>query len=59
MQLAIDEILPPWQALWMPLVIFLPISIFLTTKAAKDSVIFDITVYYSLINKLFNKKKGV
>lgn len=57
--LAIDRIMPPWQALWSPLVIFLPISIFLTVKAAKDSAIFDVTIYYTWIGKLFKKKAGV
>ena len=57
MQLAIDGTMEPWIALWMPLVIFLPISVFLTFKAAHDSVIFDITVYYSWIEKLFKRKK--
>jgi lipopolysaccharide export system permease protein len=57
LQLAIDGNLEPWIALWMPLVIFLPISIFLTYKAANDSVIFDITVYYTWFEKLFRKKK--
>jgi lipopolysaccharide export system permease protein len=56
MNLALEGALPPWQALWMPLLIFLPISIFLTSKAAKDSVIFDATIYYTWINKLFKKK---
>jgi lipopolysaccharide export system permease protein len=54
--LAIDQILVPWQALWAPVLIFLPISIFLTIKAANDSVIFDITVYYTWIEKIFKKK---
>ena len=57
--LAMDNILPPWQALWAPLVIFLPISIFLTMKAANDSVIFDVTIYYTWIGKLFKKKANV
>lgn len=59
MQLAIDNKMEPWIALWMPLIIFLPISVFLTFKAAKDSVIFDITVYYSWVEKIFKKKEGV
>jgi lipopolysaccharide export system permease protein len=57
--MAMDGVLPPWQALWMPLVIFSPISIFLTMKAAGDSVIFDVTVYYTWINKLFRKRNVV
>lgn len=54
--LALDNILPPWQALWAPPLIFLPISVFLTAKAARDSVIFDVTVYYGWVEKLFKKK---
>jgi len=57
--LAIDNILPAWQALWAPLVIFLPISIFLTIKAANDSVIFDVTIYYTWLGKIFKKKAHV
>ena len=56
MQLAMERKLPVWQAMWTPLAIFLPISIFLTSKAANDSVIFDVTSYYSWIGKLFKKK---
>jgi lipopolysaccharide export system permease protein len=57
--LALDEKLPPWQASWAPVVLFIPISIFLTFKAANDSVIFDLTNYYTLIGKLFKKKERV
>jgi len=55
--LAYEGTLPAWQAMWTPLLIFLPISIFLTYKAAKDSAIFDVTIYYSWMTKLFNPKK--
>jgi lipopolysaccharide export system permease protein len=44
--------------MWTPLVIFLPISVFLTYKAAKDSAIFDVTGYYIWISKLFKNKKS-
>jgi lipopolysaccharide export system permease protein len=56
--LAYDGTIPVWQAMWAPLVIFLPISIFLTYKAAKDSAIFDATIYYLWMAKLFKKKKS-
>lgn len=56
LSVAIDGALPVWQAMWMPLVIFTPISVFLTYKAAKDSAIFDVSVYYMWISKLFKKK---
>lgn len=55
--IALEGDMVPWQAMWAPLLIFLPISVFLTTKAAKDSVIFDATIYYTWINKIFKKKQ--
>ena len=58
MQLALDRKLPAWQAMWMPLVIFLPVSIFLTVKAANDSVIFDLSAYYSWWGRIFKKNKS-
>jgi lipopolysaccharide export system permease protein len=57
--LANEGHLAPLKAIWMPLIIFLPISIFLTSKAARDSSIFDATSYYSFINKFFSKKNRV
>lgn len=41
--------------MWAPLIIFLPIAIFLTYKAAKDSALFDIGIYTEPFKKLFNK----
>jgi lipopolysaccharide export system permease protein len=55
---AVEGSMAPWLALWMPLLIFLPVSIFLTLKAANDSVIFDATIYYTWINKLFKRTKS-
>jgi len=52
---ALEGKLPPWQAMWTPLGIFLPISIFLTYKAAKDSALFDVTSYYIFFQKLFKR----
>jgi len=52
---ALEGKLPPWQAMWIPLVIFLPVSIFLTYKAAKDSALFDITIYIIFFQKLFKR----
>ncbi|MBL7936450.1 MAG: LptF/LptG family permease [Bacteroidia bacterium] len=42
---------------WFPLLLFLPLGIFLTFKAAKDSALFDLTSYTDPIKKLF--KKGI
>ncbi len=52
--------LEPWIAMWAPLAIFMPISIFLTYKAAKDSSLFNVYAYFGgLIEwvKRFKKEK--
>jgi lipopolysaccharide export system permease protein len=54
---AIEGTMIPWQAMWAPLAIFLPISVFLTYKAANDSALFDATSYYILFEKIFKRKK--
>jgi lipopolysaccharide export system permease protein len=40
---------------WFPLVLFLPLGIFLTFKAAKDSALFDIYAYIEPIKKIFKR----
>ncbi len=55
--MAIDGVMTAWIAMWIPLGIFLPISIFLTYKAARDSAIFDfITNTYWFSNLLLKFK---
>ena len=55
--IAIEGEMVAWQAMWAPLAIFLPISIFLTYKAAKDSALFDITSYLMFFQKLMKRSK--
>lgn len=55
--LALEGTMPPWQAMWLPVIVFMPVSIFLTYKAARDSAIFDVTIYYMWISKLVKRKK--
>lgn len=43
---------------WFPLLLFLPLGIFLTFKAAKDSALFDIGSYTEPIKKLFKKSNS-
>jgi lipopolysaccharide export system permease protein len=43
--------------MWMASVILLPVGIFLTYKASKDSVLFDLTAYLDFFKKLFSKKQ--
>jgi lipopolysaccharide export system permease protein len=54
--LAYEGSLPAWQAMWLPLIIFLPIAVYLTYKAAKDSSIFDVSSYYLWIFKILKRK---
>lgn len=42
---------------WFPLLLFLPLGIFLTYKAAKDSALFDLTAYIDTIKNVFKKKQ--
>ncbi len=42
---------------WFPLLLFLPLGIFLTYKAAKDSALFDLTAYLDTIKNFFKKKQ--
>lgn len=57
MSMAYDRTMEVWLAMWLPLMIFLPISIFLTYKAARDSAMFDLTAYYIWFEKIFKRKK--
>jgi lipopolysaccharide export system permease protein len=40
---------------WFPLILFLPLGIFLTIMAAKDSALFDMYTYTQPLKKLFNR----
>lgn len=56
MNLALEHKMNEGLAMWMPLIIFLPISVFLTSRAANDSALFDLTFYYQLLGKIFKRK---
>jgi lipopolysaccharide export system permease protein len=47
-----------WQGAWMATMVLLPIGIFLTYKATRDSALFDLDAYISPLKKLFNKKSN-
>lgn len=56
--MAMELILPPVIAMWLPLFIFFMIGIFLTYKAAHDSVLFDVDWYIQKIKSLLNLKSS-
>jgi lipopolysaccharide export system permease protein len=45
-----------WQGAWLATVVLLPIGIFLTYKATRDSALFDFDAYTMAIKKIFNRK---
>lgn len=47
-----------WQGAWMATIILLPIGIFLTYKATKDSALFDLDAYLNPLKKIFLKKNN-
>jgi len=45
-----------WQGAWLATIVLLPVGIFLTYKATRDSALFDTDAYIMPIKKLFLKK---
>jgi lipopolysaccharide export system permease protein len=46
----------PFLGMWMAIFILTPIGIFLSYKAANDSVLFDMELYKRFFNKIFKRK---
>lgn len=55
--MALELILPAYLAMWLPLLIFLVIGIFLTYKAAHDSVLFDLDWYFQKLKQVVRGKR--
>jgi len=56
--LVIEEVYTVIFGSWFPLLLFLPLGIFLTYKAAKDSALFDLSSYIDPIKNLLKQKKN-
>jgi len=54
-----DGDLSPVIGSWVAIIVITPIGIFLSYKAATDSVIFDMELYKRFFNKLFKREKAV
>ena len=50
-------VMPAWEGMWLSSAILLPLGIFLTYKAATDSVILSIDSYVDAVRKIFTSKK--
>jgi lipopolysaccharide export system permease protein len=52
-----ESAMTPFQGAWLASMVLLPIGIFLTYKATRDSVLFDMDSYKSFFKKIFSSKK--
>lgn len=50
-----ELILPAWAGVWLSSAVLFPLGLFLTYKAASDSVIFNIDLYLEPLKKLFDR----
>jgi lipopolysaccharide export system permease protein len=55
-KLARDGRWPPLEGTWLSSIIFLPLGVFLTYKAARDSVILNADAYALFFKKIFGKR---
>ena len=51
-----ESVVPSYEGMWMPSLIFLPLGIFLTIKATSDSSLFDADSYLRFFKRFFPKK---
>lgn len=52
-----ESVAAVWQGVWFSSFIFLPAGIFLTYKAANDSVVFNVNGYIEFFKKIFKIRK--
>ena len=53
-----DGDLQPFVGMWIAILILTPIGLFLSYKAANDSVLFDMEAYKRFFNRLFRRKEA-
>lgn len=51
-KMAQEQVMPVWAGLWLSSAVLLPVGIFLTYKAAKDSVLFNAEAYKKLLDTI-------
>lgn len=51
--------LPIWLGMWLSTIVFLPIGLFLTTKATSDAGLLNADVWAKIIEKIVNKIKNI
>ena len=56
LKMATNGVWIPWQGIWLSSAVLLPLGIFLTYKAANDSVILNVDTYLDGLKKLVGKR---
>ncbi len=56
-KLAREAVATPFWGMWLSSAVLLPIGIFLTFKATRDSVLFDREVYLRFLRKIFSRSQ--
>ncbi len=56
-KMARDGKLEVWQGIWLSSAVLLPLGVFFTYKAMKDSAVFDVDAYKNFIRRLTGKVK--
>jgi lipopolysaccharide export system permease protein len=51
-----EEVLLPYEGMWMSSALLLPLGLFFTYKATKDSALFNVASYAAFFNKLVKRK---
>ncbi len=51
-KMARDGKIPVWEGMWLSSAILLPLGVFFTYKAVKDSAVFDMDAYKNLVRRL-------
>ena len=57
-KMARDGVWEAWQGMWLSSAVLTPMGIFLTYKAAKDSVILNADTYLNALKNLIGKREG-
>lgn len=56
-KLARDGVWPVWQGIWLSSAILLPLGVFLTSRATKDSAVLNLDVYADFFRHIMGKDK--
>ncbi len=54
-KMARDGVWPVWQGIWLSSAVLLPLGIFLTSRATKDSAVLNLDAYSDFFRQLFGK----